>query len=64
MNSNLSAIRSLAGRAGAKARWHDHKKHATECIHVYPADGSKIKRKARREKKTAADIVHKYLVLD
>ncbi len=57
---NLHRVRSAAGRAGANARWGDGPR-ATECVRLYPADATEVRRRADADRCKPADVVARLL---
>jgi len=58
--SNLSRVRSAAGRAGAKSRWGDGPR-ATACVRLYPRDAAEVRRRADAAGCRPADVVARLL---
>lgn len=52
--TNLSRVRSAAGRAGATSRWQGVERKPTSTVRVYDADAAAL----RAMPGTVADVVH------
>ena len=57
---HLSAVRAVAGRAGAASRWGGGPR-APECGRLYPQDAAEVRRRATAEGCKPADVVARLL---
>lgn len=59
-NANLSTRHSLAGKAGAAARW-GQTPRKTKTVRAYDEDAEALARRVTREIPTIADVIHRLL---
>lgn len=59
--SNLSKLRSKAGKKGSQVRWGGRSERANICVRVYPSSYEVIKQKASKKKCLPADIIKSLL---